>query len=588
MTSLDDEDWSGDYNPRTKEPRFDPVVPRKSRIAHFDDSGGEDDLHAREKREKTSTWLYGRYNGYSKIVTIKLESEAGMKLLKDIGVTSHSNWPEEPSILKKQNFTDISLDYLQDRKLRERRTIRDADSEEDELALKEALCGHPAARGCVSCARHDLQCSLLSDGMFYPCVNCREEGCDCTFFTQPKLKDGCLNCKKARLVCSYRKSDDKHDVACEKCQSDGKNCLAGPKDGNMRHSPSYDFNHSVAAPPKNADFENNKTHGSKSASERKNRTRGCKNIETRKKSMVNSSRTVKAGGYRPARGKTTAKGKTTATGKTAAKGKLTSQQGSNHPHPNQFLSSVHGTALPDDSSSPLSIESGGIPHGNSPSVVRTGGERWITANFPHPILFNDPPAPNFPCSFCTDSILPMIGYGTVDVIVSYTCPTEPYYQIRGGHKIAGPTFMCSDCTIRRMIIALCKDHDLIDLNTAWIARQAEATDFDKYLDPDCEVPTPFEWCSLCVSPAKVGCCTEHGVGEWGDADVMVGCGLRLCEMCEFEYKVKSGENLDELIEIVQQRFVEGDMPARADAEFLHLRGHMMRRMFATANAGNGT
>ena len=567
VTTFDDEDYSGDYDPLKKEPKFDALPTRISRIVNFDDS--EDESPLREKREKTSTWLHGRHNGYSKAFKIKFSSEVGKSLLKDIGTASHVNWPEEPSKFKEQNFTDISQEFVQDRKLRERRSIRDGDYEDGDVALKEELQGHPAARGCIPCARHNLECSLLSNGYLYPCQYCKEDGCECELFTQPKFKDGCLNCRKAHLVCSYRKSNEDHDVPCKKCQKDGKCCLAGPKFGNMRRGPSYEFGPPNPALTKRIALENEKSHGWKAAFENNHKTRGWKNSRTRKKSMVDSSGIVKAGRRRPVKGK-------------PARG-----QGPNVTDTDQSQHGDHSTTtLLGNDLSTLGLASQGTPLKSCeapPNAIRTGGTKWTTTCFPYPILFNATLGAGEACKFCANEVIAMLGYGEVKVEVSYTVPAEPYYQISGGHPIDGPTSMCSACTTHRVMIALCKGHDLVDLENAWIAAQGEVKDIAQYLTLDREVTTPFEWCSLCVSPAKAGCCAEQGVDADGDA--VIGCGLRLCELCEFEYEEKCGGNMEELITMVRER--DGCVWYRADLDFLRLEGHMMSRLFAAENGVGG-
>ena len=229
-----DRDPSGDYDPRSETFRNHPfygaltIRPASTR-------------RPSSPKPRHSTLSHGRRSGSSLISRLKLNSAAGKALLRSIGVQNHSNWPLTINQLAPEpNFTEISLNNTQASRLRERKTLVKYVSETKHDGLEEVTRGHPAARGCIQCFQVGGECSLLQEGSRYPCKACRENGNEpCRLISEPKLKADCLECKKARMVCSYRKSDENHDVPCERCQRQNKECLAGPKSGRMREGPTY-------------------------------------------------------------------------------------------------------------------------------------------------------------------------------------------------------------------------------------------------------------------------------------------------------------------------------------------------------------
>ena len=556
-----DDDRSGDYDEHIQEPRHDAVaaLARRPRLAKPVDS---EDVSAgqhpgRERKERRNTWLNGRHNGYSKRLKFKFTSEEGKMRLENIGVANHNCWPQEPNKVKGQNFTDISPDFVQERRLRERRIDKDDRLEDHDLALKEALFGHPAARGCIPCARLELSCSLLRDGALYPCDCCKKDGHECILFSQPKLKTGCLNCKKTRTCCSYMQSEKSHGDPCEKCRKDGKNCLAGPKNGDMRNGPSYDFSVQNPTVPGSAPVGKDKISGL-------SKTRG------RKRKMVDDGGIVKSSHRKATHG----------TDPTVTQAR-------------KHEDDDHGTTAPlGDGASKLDVLNQGTLNVSNQGTLdatgqdtlgtpnlaksssKAGGNKWIRTYFPHPFFFNRT-ADGEPCKFCSSDVFAMVGYGEVEVLVSYTRPAQPYHQIEGGHSIPGPTFMCIACTSTRVDMTFCK-HELIDLESASIAGKHQAEAFLQYLFQEDDPPfdPPFEWCSLCVCPAKVGCCTEQIDGE-----SRIGCGLRLCELCEFDYKEKCGGSMEKLVQMVRVR-ENGKYWPRADLDFVMRHGHMITRLSA--------
>jgi hypothetical protein len=197
----------------------------------------------------------------------------------------------------------------------------------------------------------------------------------------------------------------------------------------------------------------------------------------------------------------------------------------------------------------------------------------ITTSYCHPIKFNwIPPAPlspspysppkspsearasPFPCHFCTDPGLPyaLAGLGSkrVEVIQWEHDPTAGYEELENGWVQAGEegTRMCIQCTMERVMICLCTDHEIrpikgLDPKTfdfeAAIGGVVNQTlnrgkpDHGKVISNAADV-TEVRWCSICIEPAFFECCvrpafTTSGL-ETSPADD-IGCGLLLCEVC---------------------------------------------------------
>ncbi|KAL9033783.1 MAG: hypothetical protein Q9180_005766, partial [Flavoplaca navasiana] len=96
-----DQDESGDFDPSGK--RIQPVVPikrkREPALPELDENGEPVPRKARQV-----TWRFGRFNGLSLIVTLKMTSSAGLHLL----AAGTDNWPadDEPESSNSSNGFD--------------------------------------------------------------------------------------------------------------------------------------------------------------------------------------------------------------------------------------------------------------------------------------------------------------------------------------------------------------------------------------------------------------------------------------------------------------------------------------------------
>ncbi|KAL8789495.1 MAG: hypothetical protein Q9213_001108 [Squamulea squamosa] len=215
-----DQDESGDFDPSEK--KTQPVVPLKRKrepaLPQLDENGQP---VARKPRQ--ATWQFGRFNGYSLPITLKLTSVRGLHLL----ASGTDNWPadDEPESSNSSRshdsiFTspsgDISNTSIEscadpytfrprEKPCYDEYDQQDVDDEDSKITL-----GHPAARGCIPCLKLRLPkiplgrrfvnctqcrqakkwCSLRA-GQSGPCNRCKTSGIPCTFETlRSRLAEG--------------------------------------------------------------------------------------------------------------------------------------------------------------------------------------------------------------------------------------------------------------------------------------------------------------------------------------------------------------------------------------------------------------
>lgn len=125
------------------------------------------------------------------------------------------------------------------------------------------------------------------------------------------------------------------------------------------------------------------------------------------------------------------------------------------------------------------------------------------------------------------------------------------------------------------MIAACGAHEIEPLQEA---DGGEGDGWMEFLMPERAQEAPFEWCSVCPSPALFGCCKRQPDGHAHEEEGLggVGCGLRLCESCA----VVLVYECEGCLEGLAGRAGEGEegWGVRADAEFLVGRGELLRRV----------
>ena len=564
VTTYVDDDSSGDYDPhQEKKLKYRQVGPRRRKNAHLDSNQKE--LQSSGTSPKTSTWL----PDYRAI--FKFHTEVGKQMLKCIGTETHQNWPDAVDKEESEaNFTEISIKSIQERKLQEKKALQNQDREGGVPTLAEVPHSHPSSEGCIQCQQDEVECTLLKEPETYPCRHCQFLKHECEMIIPPRLKDGCLHCRKARIICSYRKSDDNHDAPCEKCQKEGMRCLAGPKIRPLGQGPIY------------LSYDKN-TVKTSALVKKKVGAYVKPNIKVKNNSMVGRNGIVKSGAYGHAERNNSFRVASSVVSSLATQGH-SGLGGST-----MELTPMDITAIELEHSvsnfgpvTPTTTTEGQVndlatvgSHIDKEDVSQVPHTFWTTTYFPHPIIFNDP---STSCFFCSDKFFPLMGYGEVNVELLSTDPAKPNTEVSGGHTPhPGPTLMCVGCTTARMKIVLCEGHEVMDIQGGMTHEQAQVADYLKYLDLGNTFPTPFEWCSICVFPAKVGCCTERGQDSEGKT--MAGCGLLLCEACEQDFKVQFNGNFEQFYADSVLRRANGTLWARADLDFLAFRGHLMARLF---------
>ena len=210
----------------------------------------------------------------------------------------------------------------------------------------------------------------------------------------------------------------------------------------------------------------------------------------------------------------------------------------------------------------------------------------ITTKFAHPITFNyrpsDPQAA--PCHWCDDLAYGILGIGEITIEVIDYKDKQGYVEVGGGHVATGhaPSRMCDMCTLERIMIAACRIHELEPIEGMSPDDFAFEMVVD-YLMPGSAASAPFQWCSVCPAPAffrchkKMDIRMEGGNGErYPEGDD--GCGLVLCEDCAVSLDEEHDGQLELMIDGMRVERAADAFSLRADVEFLHTEGELLRRM----------
>ncbi len=531
-----DQDESGTYDPDGKRSPSPLPNSRKRRqpYEHAEDGA--------PKRPKTSTWQMGRFRGSQMIVTFKITTEHGIAWQKSVGV-AHDNWPQpltSPSQTQSSGSSDDSSTDSTNRRLqpyafrqRPRHGFLEAPvfngCELPDLA--DVTLGHPAARGCKGCFAKREDCPLLQEGSRYPCETCQDDDIDCELIIQPARKRACEACSKRRFVCSYKEERSDHAQPCRECAKAGLKCVAGPLSGRTRTGPSLD-------------------------QERPGRKKGCTQCSRAKKwcSLKNKNPSLPCNLCRD-------------NGEDCNFEPLKHQARKRKPKKRR-RSKVWEEKEP----------TSGALVGQDPKCFRT-----ITTKLAHPIKFNymaneDDP---LPCHWCDDLVHGLLGLGNAEVGVFDNEDGQGLTEVVDGHTTKGhlPSRMCGFCTLDRLRITACKVHEVEPL----VDMEPGCFDYDSVIDwmaPGQAASAPFPWCSICPAPACFACCSgtdEINMLGQDDADGE-GCGLLLCESCAVTLVNEHDGVLEGLIDRLKEEEEEGGFSLRADADFLHPKGELLRRI----------
>lgn len=580
-TTWVDQDRSGDYDPDgpvVLQPS--PFNKRRPSSSLYEDQSTEGTI----KKPKTNSWQWGRYTGLCFPITFKLSSTKGRDVLMNYG-SSLNNWPgvcsdssdselngfwsaaADSSVTSQNTSSDSSAPYY----LRKRWvSVSDRDGDSGGCGvdqLGQISLGHPAARGCKACLEIGISCTLLQEGSSYPCDTCVQDAIECELVIQPSQKRPCESCRRRRIVCSYREEGD-HTLPCSQCTASSLKCVAGPRTGRTRTGPSLDQDPSellkllLGSRRRFLSCTECRRSKKKCSLLRKNEDLPCKSC-----CQQGSSCTFEPLGL--------------TNNKTNKIDKV--------PESDDTRMQMHGPRAggqktPDQISEDQPVY--------KPPIAKI---KTITTRFTHPIRFNyrssdktEPPI----CHWCNDSLYGLLGLAETRVEVIDYQDGQGYIEIGGGHTATGhlPSRMCDSCTLHRFMVAACRRHEMVPIP----GTDAEEFDFScvkNYLvagkASSVAPPPPFEWCSVCPSPAFYACRKPVHVDRLGDMAAALlgnepGCGLLLCERCTVTMACDHDGRLDGLLDGLRTRANgedgNGNVVLRADADFLHPAGELLRRV----------
>ena len=541
MNSWLDQDESGDYDPSSKTHR--------KRIT------------TSKGNEKTSSGLFhsnkhssprliqpglshGRRTGLRcpvilRIGTEALKSRRGLDLVESLK-NSPDNWPDlEKYNDNTPNFTELSSGSIRPARLRSYQRLTNIDLPSESTPLNELSLGHPAARGCKACYELGISCDLLGDGV-YPCRECRAIDEDCELITEPPKKRGCKQCTRRRIVRSFRHAKN-HSGACQQCRDKSFKCIAGPKNGRTRTGPPLD----------------------RVLSSQKHRFK-------KDKQSIMSGECIEcseSGGYCSLECEI-------GTGKCMKRNYSYFVDGAEPATPEQQPSE---TTSPEPKrrrknySLPVPIRhpdsDAGIEMASKQGVIKT-----IRTKLAHPVRLNcySSGESGLFCHICYEMSYGILGFPERYVEVIDYQDGKGYIEIESGHTGDGiePTRLYKSCTECRLRIAKCPDHDLQPIPQT-NADNFEYGSVDDYLRRGEAAKAPFQWCSVCPSPAFYACQTFPLEGYVDKS----GCGLLLCEQCTVMLICDFSGDLTSLI-ASKEMDEEGPLKLRADAPLLRRDGQI--------------
>ncbi|KAL8665260.1 MAG: hypothetical protein Q9168_007742 [Polycauliona sp. 1 TL-2023] len=240
-----DQDESGDFDPFAKQILPPTPLKRKREAAppELDDNG-----EPVPRKPRQATWQFGRFNGLSRIVTLKLNSSAGLHLL----ASGIDNWPadDEPESSGSSHGQDSIFSSLSDGTLsnttnhedypepyvfrpRDKACHYNEDRQpgiDSDIDLSKITLGHPAARGqpCRTCSNINVKC------IAGPANGRTRNGpsldqANPTKFLKQSLSRislgrrfvNCTQCRQAKKWCSLRAGQD---GPCNRCKSADTAC----------------------------------------------------------------------------------------------------------------------------------------------------------------------------------------------------------------------------------------------------------------------------------------------------------------------------------------------------------------------------
>ncbi len=554
-----DEDLSGTYDPDGKKRLTASPPPKRKRLVPEHVGGAPQPLLL--KKPKSSTWLNGRQEGKSLVVTLKLGSEKAKALARNIpdhwpadagdfegGSTEYDSlWSTPKDSLPTNGTSHLTGTYHLRSKYgsttTSQRFFRPTIPEGEEG--KELTLGHPEARGCKACLDLRQVCPLVSEDRTYPCYFCAEDGCECELIIEPTRKRACEGCRQRRCRCSYRDGGD-HALPCENCQKLGRKCVAGPENDRISYD-RYLADKSVLDGSKGRSFV------------------ACAPCRRAKKwcSLKDKTKSPPC--------------------KTCAANGLDCT----------FERLRKITRLVKQDLEPDSVNTTNgttVIRQNQDGIAQTAQTRTIKTKFAHPITFNyDPPEDgSLPCHFCDQAGYGIMGLEEKRVEVIDWKDGQGYVELEGGNVGvlgAEPSRMCFDCTAGRTRVFGCKSHDIQPMELTHgggLGLNSRLHELFLRLEE-----STAGWCAVCPETAYYTCCAPQETDMYGQpvdpgSSEAFGCGLLLCENCAWSIVYEHDGDLRNLIAAIQQDEYEHPTGLRADASFLLPDGELLRQLSSGA------
>lgn len=580
VTTWQDRDQSGDYNPQNEGKQPDRREGRRPVLRRKDSPNGDGDAGGRERHSNRVrlSILAARQKGKSIVVSLAMTSDAA----KTLASTIPDHWPAETCNFLSDEFT---------LPLGGRRTRRTRCEEEvpyrwgpsagvtipDPLKREPDLAGHPAARGCVECRRTGGFCPLLSEGSSWPCHICVDGNVHCELLTPPVVRATCETCRTQKKACSYVHDRSDPTQPCNRCVDSGSHCVAGPSFDGIRERIDIDRDYTR---PRLLDPQGRKyisctscrSHNKKCSLKKKEDIPPCDGcLESNNPCTFDRVQRIPA--------------------KSDRHRKLVV-------HSSVITNSTKASQMADDAA----------------SEVMPPGAQMINTSLCHPVAFLEDEVGR--CDWCSDgsdglhnSKFGILGHGWEDVMVKLSAEygDRAFDEICGGHAAQGVsnTAMCSECSMKRVQIIRCEEHEMQVLTELYKSSQQDEVLTPESLDgidfagpyqrlEDGTLEPTDKFCDLCPSLAMFKCCTIQDCDAWGtplcsELPEAQGCGLALCEDCNVchDHLIGAEDNaLDELIKAILQEKEAGvpdqdamwHMGIRADAELLLADGFLIRHM----------
>ncbi|KAH7399122.1 hypothetical protein DE146DRAFT_523798 [Phaeosphaeria sp. MPI-PUGE-AT-0046c] len=443
---------------------------------------------------------------------------------------------------------------------------------DDPCGKLDDLTGHPEARGCQECRRAEKDCPMVNGGTF-PCNPCPEDGLVCKTILPPTEKGACERCveEEEEAECSFE--NDPNQASCDHCSFHQHACIPLPP-------------HDYCTPRISLDkilYGPDRKHVHCTVCRREKKRCSLKK-KTDKPPCKSCKKNCSACTFEdlPSIEKNHA-GKKKAAGPTGGNAPKLSRPGSK-------IFSAQDLA---DMYREDNRERVREPTPEIEMEDETGNKGMLTkiqTSFASPIKFNAFQDYTPDCNFCEMPMFGFVGYFEREVHVIRWYSGLGYTEVGGGHcaEQGGPTKMCQGCTYMRLQIICCPGHafeaepdaagplDFVSLANEIMSAVPGSEDFRFQQQ---------RWCTLCFTPATVGCGTRQPSIRGGDDDEVTGCGTRLCKRCFQALQCKFSGNFELLAKAMadlpktsEENDATNELQGkpRADVDFIRHEGLLMR------------